>query len=35
MRKQDYLEIKEVPMVEGSANVHLYVRCKAAGSSKG
>lgn len=30
MRKQDYLEIKEVPMGEGSTNVHLYVRCKAA-----
>lgn len=34
MRKQDYLEIKEVPMVEGSTNVHLYVRCKAAGATK-
>ena len=30
MRKQDYLEIKEVPMGDGSTNVHLYVRCKAA-----
>lgn len=30
MRKQDYLEIKEVPMSEGSTNMHLYVRCKAA-----
>ncbi len=34
MRKQDYLEVKEVPMVEGSTNVHLYVRCKAAGAAK-
>lgn len=32
MRKQDYLEIKEVPMGDGSTNVHLYVRCKAAKS---
>lgn len=30
MRKQDYLEIKEVPMGEGSTNVHLFVRCKLA-----
>ena len=29
MRKQDYLEVKEVPMGDGSTNVHLYVRCKA------
>ena len=34
MRKQDYLEIKEVPMGEGSTNVHLYVRCKAAGVAR-
>ena len=34
MRKQDYLEIKEVPMGEGSTNVHLYVRCKAVTASK-
>jgi hypothetical protein len=34
MRKQDYLEIKEVPMGDGSSNVHLYVRCKAAGAAK-
>ena len=34
MRKQDYLEVKEVPMVEGSSNVHLYMRCKAAGAAK-
>ena len=34
MRKQDYLEIKEVPMGDGSTNVHLYVRCKAATSAK-
>lgn len=32
MRKQDYLEIKEVPMGDGSTNVHLYVRCKSAGA---
>ena len=35
MRKQDYLEIKEVPMGDGSTNVHLYVRCKSAGAAKG
>ena len=29
VRKQDYLEVKEVPMGDGSANVHLCVRCKA------
>jgi len=34
MRKQDYLEIKEVPMGDGSTNVHLYVRCKAVAPSK-
>lgn len=34
MRKQDYLEIKEVPMGDGSTNVHLYVRFKLAGQSK-
>jgi len=34
MRKQDYLEIKEVPMGDGSSNVHLYVRCKAATTAK-
>lgn len=34
MRKQDYLEVKEVPMGDGSSNVHLYVRCKAAASVK-
>lgn len=34
MRKQDYLEIKEVPMGDGSTNVHLYVRCKAAAAAK-
>lgn len=34
MRKQDYLEIKEVPMGDGSSNVHLYVRCKVVASSK-
>lgn len=30
MRKQDYLEIKEVPMSDGSTNMHLYVRYKTA-----
>lgn len=34
MRKQDYLEVKEVPMGEGANNLQLYVRCKAAGSAK-
>jgi len=34
MRKQDYLEIKEVPMGDGSNNVHLYVRFKAATAVK-
>jgi uncharacterized LabA/DUF88 family protein len=28
MRKQDYLEVKEVPMGDGSNNVHLYIRRK-------
>ncbi len=32
MRKQDYLEVKEVSTGEGSNNVHLYVRYKAVGS---
>ena len=35
MRKQDYLEIKEVPMGDGSSNVHLYVRCRVPLASKG
>ena len=26
MRKQSYLEVKEVPMDNGSTNVHLHVR---------
>ena len=30
VRKQDYLEIKEVPVGEGSAIVHLYVQLKTA-----
>ena len=34
MRKQDYLEIKEVPAGEGSTNVHLYARCKSAAAAK-
>ena len=32
MRKQDYLELKEVPMGDGSTNVHLFVRYRAAGA---
>lgn len=35
MRKQDYLEVKEVPMGDGSTNVHLHIRRKAANSAKG
>lgn len=35
MRKQAYLEVKEVPMGDGSTNVHIYVRRKAAPTSKG
>jgi hypothetical protein len=34
MRKQGYLEVKEVPMAEGSANVHLHVRRKQAPALK-
>ena len=30
MRKQDYLEIKEISMGDGSNNMHLYVRRKTA-----
>lgn len=30
MRKQDYLDVKEVPMGDGSTNVHLYIRRKGA-----
>lgn len=30
VRKQPYLEVKEVPVSDGSTNVHLYVRLKAA-----
>ena len=30
MRKQPYLEMKEVPMSDGSAHVHLYVRVRGA-----
>jgi hypothetical protein len=32
MRKQDYLEIKEISMGDGSNNMHLYVRRKTAGA---
>lgn len=35
MRKQGYLEVKEVPLGDGSAQVHVYVRRKAATSAKG
>jgi len=35
MRKQDYLEIKEVPIGDGSTNVHLHVRCKATSAKAG
>ena len=28
MRKQEYLDVKEVPMGDGSTNVHFYVRQK-------
>lgn len=28
MRKQNYLEVKEVPMDNRSTNVHIYVRLK-------
>lgn len=34
MRKQDYLDVKEVPMGDGSANVHLHVRRKPGQVSK-
>jgi hypothetical protein len=30
MRKQGYLEVKEVPTGDGSANVHVHVRRKVA-----
>ncbi len=30
VRKQPYLEVKEVPVSDGSSNVHLFVRSKAA-----
>ncbi len=35
MRKQGYLEVKEVPLGDGSAQVHVYVRRKASTSAKG
>jgi hypothetical protein len=35
MRKQDYVEIREVSMGDGSSNVHLYVRYKSSASTKG
>jgi len=28
VRKQDYLETREVPIGEGENNIHLYVRLK-------
>jgi UDP-3-O-acyl-N-acetylglucosamine deacetylase len=30
MRKQGYLDVKEVPLGDGSSQVHVYVRRKAA-----
>jgi len=35
MRKQGYLEVKEVPLGDGSTQVHVHVRRKAAQASKG
>lgn len=35
MRKQGYLEVKEVPVGDGSTNVQLYVRRRATSGSKG
>ena len=35
MRKQSYLDVKEVPMSDGSANVHLHVRLTQAAAYKG
>ncbi|MEI8325663.1 MAG: NYN domain-containing protein [Betaproteobacteria bacterium] len=34
MRKQTYLEVKEVPLGDGSAQVHVHVRRKAVAGSK-
>lgn len=34
MRKQSYLELKEVPMGDGSTNVHIYVRLKQAAAAR-
>ena len=34
MRKQDYLEIKEVPLGDGSTNVHIHVRKRSAMAQK-
>jgi len=34
MRKQSFLEVKEVPMADGSTNVHLYVRRKPSQSAR-
>ena len=33
MRKQGYLEVKEVPLGDGSTQVHVYVRRKAGSAS--
>ena len=30
VRKQDYVEVKEVPTSDGSANMHVFVRLKPA-----
>ncbi|MBK8361356.1 MAG: NYN domain-containing protein [Comamonadaceae bacterium] len=34
MRRQDYLEVKEVPMGDGSTNVHLHVRRRIAAANQ-
>ena len=34
MRKQGYLEVKEVPLGDGSTQVHVYVRRKAAAGAR-
>lgn len=34
MRKQTYLELKDVPLGDGSAQVHVHVRRKAVAGSK-
>ena len=34
MRKQEYLDVKEIPIGDGSTNVHIYVRRKSAPAAK-